>query len=1122
MIRFGRYLLENFRFGSYQKVLFRVLLVLILLPISNVPQSAIAAVDNTYKNPGGEAFLKGTYLQVGVALNGRFGTVGAVPTSKGFFPTPRGNSKSYARTTLGFIADRNRNAGWIDGDFFLPGTPYEGWYVDVAGTTGRFDHSNGTSGDMGTISDIEVTSSSASVTHTVTINGVVISQRYSVPIGSGTFDGDQQLSIRVTISNPTGSAKSGIYYGRQVDPDNNVDTGGGYATNNQIEATYGVASSGYSLVSATSAASEVAGNSYLGLFSSDSRSKAVRAASSFSAPSTAAALYNATGFLSAVENSRTSGDAGIGMGFNLGTLNAGASTTFDFAYVLSSTSASQAVAAASAPPAPTGTPGNTQIPLSWTAPASADTIVGYRIFQSTDGTNFDSGTDQISTGLSKTITGLTNGTSYYYKVAALTGTSPYTVGTLSGASAAIVPRTVPGTPTSVTATRQNAQVSLSWTAPVSNGGSAITDYEIEYSSDTGTTWVPFTDSTSTSTSAVITGLSNGTEYIFRVKAENIAGLGSPSTSSAAVTPVAPFGLTMTLDKNSMIAGQTLTATITAFISDGVIYPDYGGSAPALTVSTDSSAVFATPSAWSSGVSTVVVTLKTAGNHSIVATSGAVSVTAGPVAVTHSTLTKYAITLATSVNENQVVTATITAQDAFSNAILNHTPTNPVLSSTGNQAVFGTLSSWTSGVATVTVSYAANGARNFIYTDGAISKTVLITVTVPTTPVVTSISPSTSTTDGGVTVTITGSQLTGTTGVTFGGVAATNIVVVSDTEVTVTNPANAEGDAIVVVTTSSGSDVDARTFSYTATAAVIAARAAAAAAAAARAEAARQAAANQALAQRIAVQAIPTPDPGTATGPISLVGLGEASAIFVAPEARPTIPGFSSLRVSGNSIEVVPTETFSGRMTVPVTVIEGGATVTLNIPIIVNPKPVPAAATTPVSRSATSVTWEPSSNAVSYKVVLNDQELCASATTSCSIPKILGPKSKMEVITLGNDGTVSSQVLPAYIPSKPIPVLDVKFGLGSSAITNVEIRKLKRFVSLMNEQGFTKVAITAFTDAVGGVTGAKALSLARSQSVARFLDRFLNVELRPFAKGIFPDARGSRPDANARKAEVAVQ
>jgi hypothetical protein len=107
-------------------------------------------------------------------------------------------------------------------------------------------------------------------------------------------------------------------------------------------------------------------------------------------------------------------------------------------------------------------------------------------------------------------------------------------------------------------------------------------------------------------------------------------------------------------------------------------------------------------------------------------------------------------------------------------VTSYSPTNPVLSSTDSAASFGTLSSWVNGVATVTVSYANNGSCNFVYTDGAISKTVWVTVTLPTTPVVTSVSPNSSTTDGGVTVTITGSQLTGTTGVTFGGISATNV------------------------------------------------------------------------------------------------------------------------------------------------------------------------------------------------------------------------------------------------------------------------------------------------------------------------------------------------------------
>jgi hypothetical protein len=38
--------------------------------------------------------------------------------------------------------------------------------------------------------------------------------------------------------------------------------------------------------------------------------------------------------------------------------------------------------------------------------------------------------------------------------------------------------TAPGAPTGLAATAGNAQVSLSWGAPASNGGSAITSYKV--------------------------------------------------------------------------------------------------------------------------------------------------------------------------------------------------------------------------------------------------------------------------------------------------------------------------------------------------------------------------------------------------------------------------------------------------------------------------------------------------------------------------------------------------------------------------------------------------------------------------------------------------------------------
>ena len=99
--------------------------------------------------------------------------------------------------------------------------------------------------------------------------------------------------------------------------------------------------------------------------------------------------------------------------------------------------------------------------------------------------------------------------------------------------------TVPNAPTAVTPTAGDAQVSLTWLAPSYNGGSVLTDYDIEYAvSPPGTSWTSFSH-TGTATSATVTGLTNGTAYIFRVAAVNAVGTSAWSSSSGAVTPVAP-------------------------------------------------------------------------------------------------------------------------------------------------------------------------------------------------------------------------------------------------------------------------------------------------------------------------------------------------------------------------------------------------------------------------------------------------------------------------------------------------------------------------------------------------------------------------------------------------------
>jgi hypothetical protein len=223
------------------------------------------------------------------------------------------------------------------------------------------------------------------------------------------------------------------------------------------------------------------------------------------------------------------------------------------------------------PASPTGltvTGGNAQASLSWTAPTGVIAqapVTDYSEQFSTDGgTTWTTFTAAASTATSATVTGLTNGTAHVFRVAAINGVG---VGAYTSASTAITLGT-PNAPTGLTATGGNAQVSLTWTAPSNNGGSAITDYSVQYSSDSGSTWSTFSRTASATASQVVTTLTNGTAYVFRVAGINANGTGTYTAASSAVTPAAAAAVTYANKFGPGSHSVSGTGTITASVSGG--------------------------------------------------------------------------------------------------------------------------------------------------------------------------------------------------------------------------------------------------------------------------------------------------------------------------------------------------------------------------------------------------------------------------------------------------------------------------------------------------------------------------------------------------------------------------
>lgn len=279
---------------------------------------------------GPNAFLAGMYTEAGLKGNGSFGSRGLIPS--GFHPQ--------GSTAIGFVVIRDKaQPSWsaasvadlVDGDFFTPGTAYEGWALKVGSVLGTnnhgFDFANEIDGSLGSVTNATGDTGNNTVgwTSSTPFQGVSIVKTYSLP------QAGQRVDVTVTLTNTTGAAITNIYYGRGVDPDdgNSAEI---FPSTNTVVSQISEPGASSSRVSAA-----FTRGSQIFLDSKDPRSRVAREIQLSDPAFDPSEVWEGSARFDSTVGSSATADMSMHLAVKIDSLGAGQSTTFTFSYLLTAT-----------------------------------------------------------------------------------------------------------------------------------------------------------------------------------------------------------------------------------------------------------------------------------------------------------------------------------------------------------------------------------------------------------------------------------------------------------------------------------------------------------------------------------------------------------------------------------------------------------------------------------------------------------------------------------------------------------------------------------------------------------------------------------------------------------------
>ncbi len=259
---------------------------------------------------------------------------------------------------------------------------------------------------------------------------------------------------------------------------------------------------------------------------------------------------------------------------------------------------------------------------------------------------------------------------------------------------------IPSAPVDVAAVAGDTSATVSWSPGPANGADPATEFRIQVV-EAGVVTRTVSDIPGSESSSVVSGLTNGTTYTFRVLAVNGIGASAPSADSNAVTPVDPTPRVTSTTPSDSATGVATDANLTGLFNQAVTgvsttsvtlrVTSSGAAVPAaVTYDSATRTVTLNPNADLAPLTSYTFTLSGAGAGGIRGTDGTQLVTTTVVFTSAADTSAPTITGSTPANNATGAAANTNVVVTFSEPVLGLVPANVRLRNAGNTQINGAV------------------------------------------------------------------------------------------------------------------------------------------------------------------------------------------------------------------------------------------------------------------------------------------------------------------------------------------------------------------------------------------------------------------------------------------------